>query len=52
MKEKLSYEDALEAEKFRKHCLEHCLQGNLIRYRRLWRAASKAIKKHNKKVKK
>lgn len=50
-KSKMSYEEALEVEEFRRHCLKHCLQGTLIVYSRLWRTAAKAIKKHNKEMK-
>jgi len=49
MKNKMSLEDAQEAQKFKQHCLKHCLQGTLIRYSRLWRVSSKIIKKGNKK---
>ncbi len=50
-KPKMTYEEALKVEDFRRHCLAHCLQGTLIVYSKLWRNARKAIKKHNKGMK-
>jgi len=52
MKPKLTYEEALEAQKWKRELLDNCCMGLLWRYEKLWFASSKVIKKHKKKMRK